>query len=225
MKKSRKILLIIILLVLLVCLPVLIWLVSRPDESVAARVSKSSGRPAFEVNVEKPRMDRLFAGILPTMIETKLVGELRFDHASSGARIGNVGQGRIELTADGWDLLIETDGKGGIVQGTRLVFPIEIAEKKWTLRCRPADRAVGYLDATTRPSMSNAKSSEVRDSGSGEIASDVLDGRFLVELARCEDAATGEILDTEAGANPGDAWPEAPLTLRGSFAGLPLAPP
>jgi hypothetical protein len=50
---------------------------------------------------------------------------------------------------------------------------------------------------------------------------EVLDGSFLVELAACEDAETGKVLDTEAGANPGDAWPEAPLTLRGSFEGLP----
>jgi hypothetical protein len=49
----------------------------------------------------------------------------------------------------------------------------------------------------------------------------LLDGRFLVELAACEDAGTGKILDTEAGGNPGDAWPSAPLTLRGSFEGLP----
>ena len=85
----------------------------------------------------------------------------------------------------------------------RSVFRIVIAEKQWTLRCRPADRAVGYLHAATRP------------------GSDVLDGRFLVELARCEDAKTGKILDTEAGGSPGQAWPSQPLTLRGSFQGLP----
>ena len=87
------------------------------------------------------------------------------------------------------------------------MFPIEIAEKKWTLRCRPADRAAGYFNATHR-------------AGSSELA-----GRFLVELAKCEDAATGEILDTEAGGNPGDAWPSQPLTLRGSFAGLTQSRP
>ncbi|HET6671649.1 MAG TPA: hypothetical protein VFH15_15580 [Pyrinomonadaceae bacterium] len=213
MKTPLKTSLIIIglaLLALLVGVAFLVWLVSRPDETdetFAARVSKTSGRPAFEVQVEKPRMDRPFAGILPSVLETKLVGELRFDHASPGARIGSVGHDRLELSAEGWDLLIETDGKGGIAPGTRLVFPIEIAEKKWTLRCRPADRAVGYLQATTR-------------AGSGE-----LDGRFLIELAKCADAATGKILDTEAGGNPGDAWPSEPLTLRGSFAGLPLGRP
>ncbi|MCA1614313.1 MAG: hypothetical protein LC800_09295 [Acidobacteria bacterium] len=49
----------------------------------------------------------------------------------------------------------------------------------------------------------------------------MLDGRFLVELAACVNVETGKILDTEAGGRPGDAWPSSPLTLRGSFAGLP----
>ena len=210
MKKSIKTSLIIIALALLVgfaCLVFLVRLGSRPDEPVTPSVSDTS-RPSFEVHVERPRLDRPFGGILPTKLEAKLFGgELRFDHASRGAKIGSVGQDRLELSADGWDLLVETDGKGEVAPGTRLVFPIEIAEKQWTLRCRPADRATGYLSTTMRP-------------GSNEIDSR-LDGRFLVELARCEDAKTGKILDTEAGGNPGQAWPSAPLTLRGSFVGLP----
>jgi hypothetical protein len=205
MKTSLKLPLIIIAMVFLTGLAGLIWLVSRPDKTVTA---STSGAPSFEVHVEKPRMDRFLGGILPTRLEAKLIGdELRFDHASRGAKIGSVGPDRIELRADGWDLLVETDGKGGIAPGTRLVFPIEIAEKKWTLRCRPSDRAVGYFEGTTR------------------AGSSVLDGRFLVELANCADAATGEILDTEAGGNPGDAWPSQPLTLRGSFAALPQSRP
>ncbi len=201
MKTSMKISLIVIALALIVGLAV-IWIVTRPDGPVGASVTTSGG-PSFEVNVEKPRMDRFLGGILPTGLEAKLIGNgLRFDHASRGAKIGSVGQDRLELSADGWGLLIQTDGKGGIAPGTSLVFPIEIAEKKWTLRCRPADRAVGYLQATTRP------------------GADVLDGRFVIELANCADAATGEILDTEAGGNPGDAWPSSPLTVRGNFAGL-----
>lgn len=206
MKRSRKTLLIIIALVLLVCLPVVVWLLLRPDEpDVASLASTSQGRPAFTVTVEKPRMDRFLGGILPTKLEEKLIGggELRFNQASRGARIGNAGSDRIELGADGWDLLIQTDRAGQVAPGTRLVFPIEIAEKEWTLRCRPADQTVGYLQVSTRP------------------GSDVLDGRFLIELAKCEDAQTGEILDTEAGGSPGQAWPSSPLTLRGSFAGLP----
>ncbi|HEV2828513.1 MAG TPA: hypothetical protein VGW76_13020 [Pyrinomonadaceae bacterium] len=203
MKKSMKTSLIIIALALLACLAGLVWLVSRPDELAAPSVSDVSGGPSFEVSVERPRMDRFLFGILPTKIEAKLLGsELRFDHASRGARIVSAGADHLELTADGWDLLVETDGEGRVAPGTRLVFPMEIAEKQWTLRCRPADRSVGYLQAATRP------------------GSDLLDGRFLVELARCQDAKTGKILDTEAGGSPGQAWPSAPLTLRGSFQGL-----
>ncbi|HEV2802120.1 MAG TPA: hypothetical protein VGW12_16715 [Pyrinomonadaceae bacterium] len=200
MKTSLKTSLIIVALALLACL---VWLVLRRDEPDAASGSGTSGAPSFEVHVEKPRMDRFLFGILPTKLEAKLLGgELRFDHASRGAYVGSVGHDRLELGAEGWELLIETDGEGRVAPGTLLVFPIEIAEKQYTLRCRPADRSVGYLNATTR------------------AGSDVLDGRFLVELAKCENALTGKILDTEAGGNPGDAWPQSPLTLRGSFAGL-----
>ncbi|MEK6283732.1 MAG: hypothetical protein AABN95_25535 [Acidobacteriota bacterium] len=208
MKKSIKTSMIVIALALVACLVCLVWLVSRSDESLTPSVSDTSRAPSFEVHVERPRMDRPFGGILPTKLEAKLLGgELRFDHASRGARIGSVGHDRLELSADGWDLLIETDSEARVAPGTRLVFPIEIAEKQWTLRCRPADPATGYLRTTMR-------------SGSGDIDSR-LDGRFIVEFARCEDARTGKILDTEAGGNPGDAWPSEPLTLRGGFQGLP----
>ena len=208
MKKSMKTSLVIVALALLAFLACLVWLASRPGKPVGASVSDTSRGPSFEVNVEKPRLDRPLGGIFPTQLEAKLFGvsELRFDHTSRGAKIGNVGQNHLEISADGWDLLIETDGEGWVAPGTRLVFPIEIAERQWTLRCRPADPANGYLHATMRP-------------GSG-----VLDGSFLVELARCEDAKTGKILDTEAGGSPGHAWPSSPLTLRGSFQALPQQP-
>jgi len=193
MKTSMKASLIIIpALALLACL---VWLVSRPDEPVTSSVSGTSRSSSFEVHVEKPRIDRFLGGILPTKLEAKLLGggELRFDHTSRGARIGSVGHNRLELSADGWDLFIETDGEGRVAPGTRLVFPIELAEKQRTLRCRPADGAVGYLHATAR------------------AGPDVLDGRFLVELATCENAETGKVIE----------WPPAPLTVRGRFEGLP----
>lgn len=200
-KTSKKTALIVIALAFVACL---VWLVLRTDEPDAPSVSDTSRVQSFEVHVEKPRMDRFLGGILPTKIEAKLLGgELRFDQASRGAQVGNVGHDRLELRADGWHLLIEIDGEGRVAPGTNLVFPIEIAEKQYKLRCRPADRATGYLHAKTRE-------------GSGD-----LDGRFLVELANCVNAETGKILDTEAGGNPGDAWPSSPLTLRGNFAGLP----
>ncbi len=195
-------LIIIAALALLACL---VWLVSRPGGPDAASGSDTSRASSFEASVEKPRIERFLGGILPTKLEAKLMGdgELRFDHTSRGAEIGVAAHDRLGLRADGWDLLIETGGEGRIAPGTRLVFPIEIAEVQYKLRCRPADDAVGYLHAAAR-------------AGSGE-----LDGSFLVELAACVNAETGKILDTEAGGSPGDAWPSAPLTLRGSFKGLP----
>lgn len=200
MKRS----LIIIALALVACL---VWFLSRPDAPVTPGGSDTSQVPSFEVQVEKPRMDRFLGGILPARLEEKLIGggELRFNHASRGAEVGSAGPGRVELRADGWNLFIETDGEGRIAPGTHLVFPIEIAEVRRTLRCRPAERANGYLHAAKRAD------------------SDLLEGRFLVELAACVNAETGKILDTEAGGNPGDAWPSSPLTVRGSFAGLPHA--
>jgi len=195
MKTSMKASLIIIpALALLTCF---IWLVSQPDKPVAPGISDTSRGPSFEVHVEKPRLARFLFGILPIKLEAKLFGnggylETAFDHTSRGARSGSVGHDRLELSADGWNLFIETDGKGRVAPGTRLVFPIELAEKQRTLRCRPADEAVGYLHATTR------------------TGSDVLDGRFLVELATCVNAETGQAIE----------WPPAPLTVRGRFEGL-----
>lgn len=192
MKTSTKTSLVIIALALLACL---VWLVSRPGEPDAASVPDTSRGASFEVSVEKPRVNRFLFGILPTKLEDKLFGsdELRFDHTSRGARAGSVGHDRLELRADGWDLLIETDGAGGIAAGTRLVFPILLAEKRRTLRCRLAGRANGYLRAAARE-------------GSGEF-----DGRFLLELATCENVETGKVIE----------WPQSPLTVRGSFGGLP----
>ncbi len=39
-------------------------------------------------------------------------GELRFDHTSNGARIGSAKHDRIEISADGWNLFIETTARG-----------------------------------------------------------------------------------------------------------------
>jgi hypothetical protein len=194
MKTPMKTSLIVIALALLACLVVLM-LRPRPDEPAAASVPDTSRGPSFEVRVEKPRLARPLFGVFPTKLETKIFGggELRFNHASRGAKIGSVGRGRLGLSADGWDLLIKTDGTGGIAPGTRLVFPILLAERQRTLRCRPADPASGYLRTTPR-------------ADTGE-----LDGRFLVELATCENAETGKAIE----------WPPASLTVHGSFEGLP----
>ena len=201
-----KKLVIIIALALVACIALLVWLASRPDDPVAESVLDTSQGPAFEVRVVVPRGGLPLGGILPDWFVRKhdlTPRELRFDHTSRGAEIVSVEHDRLELNADGWDLFIETDAEGRVSPGTHLVFPLGLGGRRVRLDCRPADRATGYLRTTTRE------------------GSDELDGRFLVELANCVNAETGKILDTEAGANPGDAWPSAPLTLRGSFQGLP----
>ena len=154
-----------------------VW-VSRPDKPAI------SHGPSFEVTIIRPFLGRPLFGLIPS--------EQRFDQASPGATIGSVGSDRLELRADLWDLVIVTDDRGDVAAGTRLVYPMDLAEPQRRVRCRLADRPVGYLTATTRP-------------GSGE-----LDGRFLVKLTICENAKTGGIIE----------WPPAPLTVRGTFEGL-----
>jgi hypothetical protein len=199
MKTSVKTSLIVTALTLLACLIWLVWLGSRPDEpdeTVAESVSNTSRGPSFEVRVVVPRSARPLAGILPDWVVGKLdgtPGELRFDHRSRGAQIGSVGHDRVELRADGWDLLIETDGEGRLAPGTHLVFPLGLGGRQMRLSCRPADRATGYLSTTPR------------------AGSDELDGSFLVELATCNNAESGRATE----------WPPAPLTVRGSFVGQP----
>lgn len=188
-------LVVIVALALLACLVVLRSRPEEPGEPVASSVSVTAREPSFEVRVEKPRSARPLFGVLPTKLEEKLSGsgEPRFDHTSRGAEVGGVGRDRLELRADGWRLLIEIDGAGRIAPGTRLVFPMLLAGKQRTLRCRPADASVGNFRVASRASP------------------DVLDGRFLVELATCENAETGKTIE----------YPPAPLVVRGSFAGLP----
>ena len=98
--------------------------------------------------------------------------------------------------AQSWDLSIETDGDGGVAAGTRLLFTLELGGRQQSLRCLPAVPAVGHLHSTAQ-------------GGSGEFG-----GRFRIELATCENAATGREIN----------WPPAPLTVLGSFDRLRGAP-
>jgi hypothetical protein len=157
-------------------------------------VAPSGSRPWFDVRVVKPRMSRPLAGLLP---ESLFGNVLRFDNASPGAEIGRVGHDRLELRAEGWDLSIAIDAEGRVTPETRLVFSLELGGKQRTLRGRPADPAIGYLRTNT------------------QAGPDELGGTFLVELATCETAETGKLID----------WPPAPLTVRGSFERLPMASP
>jgi len=176
-----------LILVALALLAGLVLLRSQPDEPVAASVPDASRGPSFEVHVVKPLVNRPLLGLLPAE-------DLGFGQASRGAAIGRVGRERLELRAEGgWELSLATDGEGRVAPGARLVFPLTLGERRVTLRCRPADRAVGYLRTAERP------------------GTDRLDGRFLVELSRCQNAEARKAIE----------WPSRPLTVRGSFQGLP----
>ena len=199
MKRSKKISLIVIALAVLACVVVLFVLRSRPGkpgEMVGTSVPGTSGGSTFDLRVVMPRAGLPLGGILPDALVKKFDGtpsELRLDHTSPGARIGNVEGDRLELSADGgWDLSIEIDSEGWVVSGTRLVFPLALGGRQVKLRCRPANAVVGHLRTT--PAGTNQ-----------------LSGDFLVELATCENAESGRTTN----------WPPAPLTVVGSFADVP----
>jgi hypothetical protein len=199
MKKPLKTSLIIVALALLVGVACVLWLASRPndtDDVIAERLSNTSQGPAFEVRVVVPRSGLPLGGILPDWLVKKndlTLREFGFDHNSLGARIGRVEPGRVELTADGWELFIESDGEGKVTPETHLVLPLGLGGRRLRLDCRSADHPTGYLRTTARPGTER------------------LDGRFLVELATCKNAESGKTTN----------WPPAPLTVRGSFANLP----
>jgi len=196
MKPSMKIWVIIIALALVACLAWLVWRGSRPDEPITESVLDTSGGPAFTVRVVVPRGGLPLGGILPDWFVKKhdlTPRELRFDHTSPGARIGVVRPDWLELTADGWDFFIETDGEGRVAPETHLNFPLGLGGRQVRLNCQPASPATGYLRTTAR------------------AGSERLDGRFLVELAICKNPVSGKTTN----------WPPAPLTVSGSFADLP----
>ena len=165
----------------------------RPDQPVATIIPASSSGPAFVVQVIRPRLGLPLGGIIPPEF-FGLDAHLGFDSTSNGATIGNVGPGRIELSADAWDLLIVLDSDGRVTSETQLVFDLVFEDCLRRVRCRPDDPAIGALNTVTLE-------------GSGELS-----GSFDVELAHCEDAETGTSL----------GWPPSPFILHGSFDRLPL---
>jgi hypothetical protein len=194
-KRSRLIILIVVIVLLAVPIALLLLFRSPPPPPVAPSALDISHGPAFDVRVEKPRGARPLFGIFPEKLERYLFGgnELKFDNTSPGATVIDGGSNRREFHADGWNLVLVTDGDGRVAAGTVIVFPILLAEKQRTLRCRPPEHPTESLTSTTRP------------------GSNLTDGSFQVEITNCENAETGKPIQ----------WPPAPLTVRGSFAGLP----
>jgi hypothetical protein len=170
--------------------------VYRPDRPVATIVPGSSSGPAFVVQIIRPRVGLPLGGILPPQL-FELDAHLGFESTSAGASFGSVGPERLELGADGWELVLVLDADGQVASETQVAFELIFEEQLRKVRCQPGDPAVGTLGTTAL-----AESAE-------------LSGSFDIELARCEDADTGLRL----------GWPPAPLVLHGSFDRLPLDTP
>lgn len=166
----------------------------RPDRALPSLVPGSSSGPAFTVQVIRPRSALPLGGLLPPSL-FGLDGRLEFDSTSAGASSGSVGPRRLELSAEGWQLVLVLDAQGRVSPETQVVFPLEFQERPRRVRCWPGDPVVGTFSSTTLEE-------------SGELS-----GRFDIELPRCEDAQTGKPL----------GWPQSPLLLHGSFDRLALS--
>jgi len=167
----NKLLLVIVVLafVLAVISLVLIW--QRKQENRTSLAGAPDG--SFVVQVEKP----LFSLRAPWEIPRAILGDrdadLRINNMSPGAQFGAVTPKRLELTADdGWDLVIESDGQGRVLEGTRLVFPISFGGGDFKFNCRHADSKIGYFTTTAR--------------------ADKLDGNFLLQLTQCKNVKSGK---------------------------------
>lgn len=162
--------------------------VYRPDRPIGAIPPGSSSGPAFAAQIIRPRLGLPLGGLLPPGL-FGVEQHLRFDSASPGASIGAAGPRRYAFSADAWEVVLVVDDAGRVTPESYAVFELLFEGSKRRVRCRPATPVTGAV--------------ETRALGeTGEWS-----GRFDVELAHCEDAATGKPL----------GWPPKPLVLHGSF--------
>lgn len=165
----------------------IVMAVYRPDSRVANLVPGTSPGPAFVVQVIRPRLGLPAAGLIPPHL-VGLDGHLGFHNDSPQAAIRKFTPGRIELAAEGWDLvLVHENGK--LMAGTEVTFTMVFEERPRRVRCRPADPAVGQVTLLQLDDRN-------------EWA-----GTFEMELEHCDDYETGQPL----------GWPPSPLILHGSF--------
>lgn len=191
MKQNGKPSCILLLLGLLAGLAAVICtslVVYQPDRPVATIVAGSSSEPAFVVQIIRSRAGLPLGGLLPPQL-FGLEAHLGFESTSVGASVRSLGPRRLELGAEGWDLVIALDPDGRVTAETQVVFELMFEERLRRVRCRPGEPAIGTL-------------SLIALGDSGEQS-----GSFEIELARCEDADTGKLL----------GWPPQPLVLHGSF--------
>ena len=128
---------------------------------------------SFVMQVEKPLLSLRAPWEVPRAVFGDRDPDLRLRNTSPGAKFGAVTPKRFELSADGgWDLVIESDGQGRIVDGTRMVFPISYGGGHFVFSCRHADLGFGYFKTIPR--------------------GDKLDGNFLLKLTQCKNMKSGK---------------------------------
>jgi len=128
---------------------------------------------SFVLQIEKPLLSLRAPWEIPRAVFGDRDPDLRLRQTSPGAKLGAVTPQRLELTADGgWDLVIESDGKGRVLESTRMVFPMAFGGSPHKFSCRHADSNVGYFNTTAR--------------------GDKLDGNFLLRLTQCKNVVSGK---------------------------------
>jgi hypothetical protein len=171
MRGKKKLLLIMGVALLLgaVLLLVLKWRTNQLNTLSLAGAPDGS----FVMQVEKPILSLRAPWEVPRAVFGDRDPDLRLRQTSPGVKFGAVTPQRFELTADGgWDLLIESDGHGRVLPGTRLIFPISYGGGSHIFSCPHADSNVGYFNTTAR--------------------GDKLDGTFLLRVVQCKNFVSGK---------------------------------
>ena len=144
--RRRKTLLIIAALALVLAGFVLLLLRWRSNQ---LNTLSLAGAPdgSFVLQVEKPLLSLRAPWEVPRAVFGDRDPDLRLRQTSPGAKLGAVTPQRLELTADGgWDLVIESDGQGKILESTQMTFPMAISDRHYKFKCRHADSGVGYFN-------------------------------------------------------------------------------
>jgi len=168
--KKRLLIVVALALFLAAVLPLLLrWRNNRLATGSVAGAPDGS----FVMQVEKP----LFSLRAPWEIPRAIFGDrdpdLRLTNLSPGAQFGAVTPKRLELAADGgWDLVIESDGQGKVLESTQMTFPISFGGGHFKFKCRHADSGAGYFNTSARE--------------------DRLDGTFLLRLTQCKNVVSGK---------------------------------
>lgn len=185
-----------LLLILVVGVPLLVFIrisFFRPDQPVAVIVPGTSSEPTFVVQIIRPRLGLPLGGLLPPQL-FGLEEHIGFDSSTEGATADSVSAKRVELRAEGWEMVLAVDERGRVTNETHVEFDLMFEDKLRRVRCRPGEPIIGSVKI-------------INLENTGELA-----GSFDIELADCEDAESGAPL----------GWPPEPFVLHGSFDRLPI---